>query len=77
MLAILQRKVQRKDFQYKTKVVSHLKCNRLLRNGSMAKLANASVIHPADPSSNIGIERKYFLILFMLQLNLNLCGFNS
>jgi hypothetical protein len=43
------------------------------RNGGMAELAHASdVVHPRDLRSNLGIDRKYFYILFVLHLNLNL-----
>jgi hypothetical protein len=38
-------------------------------SGGVTKLATASVIHPGDPSSNIGLNKKYFLVLFVLQLN--------
>jgi hypothetical protein len=31
----------------------------------MAELDNASVVYPRDLGSNLGIGRKYFLILFV------------
>jgi hypothetical protein len=45
---------------------------KLFLSGSMAELANVSVVHPKDPCSNLCTDRKYFLILFVLHLNLNL-----
>jgi hypothetical protein len=36
----------------------------------MAELANVSVVHPRAPGSNLGTDRKYFLILFVSNLNL-------
>jgi hypothetical protein len=33
--------------------------------GGMAELAKVSVVHPRDPGSNLGSDRKYFLILFV------------
>jgi hypothetical protein len=38
----------------------------------MAELANASVVYSGDPGSNLGMDRKYFLILFVLYVNSNL-----
>jgi hypothetical protein len=35
----------------------------------MAELASASVAHPIDPDSNLGIDRTYFLFLFVYHLN--------
>jgi hypothetical protein len=43
----------------------------------MAELVNASLIHPRDPGSNLGIDRKYVLILFVLHFISNLQGVNS
>jgi hypothetical protein len=40
--------------------------------GSVAELANAFVVHLRDLGSNQDIGRKYFLIQFVLHLNLNL-----
>jgi hypothetical protein len=34
----------------------------------MAELANATVIHPGDVGSNLNINRKYFIILYGLDL---------
>jgi hypothetical protein len=42
------------------------------KGGRAAELANASVVHPRDPGSNLGTDTKYFLILFLLHLNSNL-----
>jgi hypothetical protein len=41
-------------------------------SGSVAELVKASVNHPRDPGSNLGSDRKYFLILFVSHLNPNL-----
>jgi hypothetical protein len=38
----------------------------------IAELANGSVVHPRDPGSNLCINTKYILILFVSQLNSNL-----
>jgi hypothetical protein len=45
--------------------------------GGMAELANTSVVHLADAGSNLGINRKYFLILFLSHSNSNLSGIYS
>ena len=37
----------------------------------IAESANASFVHPRDPGSNLGTDRKYFLILFVCHLNQN------
>jgi hypothetical protein len=42
------------------------------REHGMADLANASVLHPRDLGSNLDIERKYFLVLFVSHLSSNL-----
>jgi hypothetical protein len=42
------------------------------KKDGMAELAKASVVHPRDPSSNFGSDRKYFLMLFVPNLNPNL-----
>ncbi len=41
-------------------------------SGGVAELANVSVIHPRDPDSNLGTDRKYFLIMFVSHLNSNI-----
>jgi hypothetical protein len=41
-------------------------------SGGIAELACASVIHPRNLGSKPGIDRKYFLILFVLHSNLYL-----
>jgi hypothetical protein len=41
-------------------------------NGGVAELAKVSFIHPRDLGSNLGLDRKYFPILFVAHLNLNL-----
>jgi hypothetical protein len=46
------------------------------KSSSMAELAKAYILHPWDPSSNLGINRKYFL-LFVLHSNSYLWGANS
>jgi hypothetical protein len=43
----------------------------------MAKLADASVVHPKDPGTNFGTDRKYFIILFVSHLNSNLLGVST
>jgi hypothetical protein len=43
----------------------------------MAELANVSGIHPRDLCSNLGIDRKYYQILFVSHLNSNLKGVTS
>jgi hypothetical protein len=46
----------------------------LLWSGGMVELANAFVICPGDPGLNLGVDKNYFLILFVLHLNSNLKG---
>jgi hypothetical protein len=46
-------------------------------SGGMADSAKASGIHPRDQGSNLGIDRKYILILFVSHFNSNLLGVNS
>jgi hypothetical protein len=46
----------------------------IVNSGSVAELANVSVIHPTYSGSNLGTDRKYFLILFTSHLNPNLSG---
>jgi hypothetical protein len=59
-------------------VMATLKAMEMRNNkGGMAKLANASVIHPRDPGSNLSRDIKYFLILFVSHLNSNLYGVKS
>jgi hypothetical protein len=41
-------------------------------SGIMAELANALVIHSKHLGSNLGIDRKYFLILLVSHMNSNL-----
>jgi hypothetical protein len=41
-------------------------------SGGVAELANASIIHPRVPGSNLSTDRKYFHILFASLLNPNL-----
>jgi hypothetical protein len=38
----------------------------------VVELANVSVVNPRDIGSNLGVDRKYFLILFVSLLNFNL-----
>jgi hypothetical protein len=45
---------------------------RSFENNSMAELANASVVRPRDPGSNLGVDRKYFLQILLSHLNSNL-----
>jgi hypothetical protein len=52
--------------------LNHLKKDKFKQSGGMAELANASVAHTKDQGSNLGIDRKYFLILFVPQLNSNM-----
>jgi hypothetical protein len=40
--------------------------------GGVLALANASLVHPRDPGSNLSIDRQYFLVLFVSHLNSNL-----
>ncbi len=75
-----------KHFQTKHKVKRNknsedqsLGCAKKLKNnkshfksGDVVELANESVVHPRDLGSNLGIDRKYFLILFVLHLNSSL-----
>ncbi len=50
-----------------------LKCkSKVLNSIGMAELANESVVHPRDPGSNLGTDRKYFLNLFVSHLNSNM-----
>jgi hypothetical protein len=54
--------------------VDLIKCfskNFIIKSSSMAELANASVIHPRDSSSNLGTDRKHFHIQFVSHLNHN------
>jgi hypothetical protein len=41
---------------------------QFISNSSVAELANVSAPHPRDPETNLDIERKYFLILFVYLL---------
>ncbi len=41
-----------------------------VKSGGVTDLADASVVHPKNPSANLGIDRKYLLVLFVLHLNL-------
>jgi hypothetical protein len=43
-----------------------------LLSGSVSELSSMLVFHPKNPGSNIGIDRKYFLVLFVSHLNSNL-----
>jgi hypothetical protein len=45
--------------------------------GGVAELINEFVVYLRDWSSNLGTDRKYFNILFVLHLNPNLYGVNS
>jgi hypothetical protein len=38
----------------------------------VAEVSNASVVLPRDPGSNLGTDRKYFLVLLVSHLNSNL-----
>jgi hypothetical protein len=48
----------------------YIKCTS--KNGGIAELAKPSIVHPGDPGSNLSLDRKYFLSLFVLHLNSNL-----
>jgi hypothetical protein len=37
-------------------------------SGGAAELANVSIVHPRDPSSNIGTDRKYCHFMFVPHL---------
>jgi hypothetical protein len=43
----------------------------------VAGLANAYVVHRGDPGSNLSIDSKYFLVLFVSHLNSILQGVKS
>jgi hypothetical protein len=44
----------------------------LLQSGAVAELVNASIVPLRDPVSNLDNGRKYFPILFVFHLNLNI-----
>jgi hypothetical protein len=41
-------------------------------SGGKAELTNPSVVHLRDMGSNLSTDKKYVLILFVMNLNLNL-----
>jgi hypothetical protein len=41
-----------------------------------AEFANAPVVCSRAPGSNLSINRKYFLVVFVLDLNLNMLAIN-
>jgi hypothetical protein len=43
-----------------------------IESGCVAELANASVTFHGDPVSNLGVDKKYFLVLLALGLNSNM-----
>jgi hypothetical protein len=49
--------------------ISSLSVQCTQKNGGVGEMAKASVIQPRDPGSNIGSDRKYFLILFVSHKN--------
>jgi hypothetical protein len=53
------------------KIYKKIKNHKIKWTGGIGELANASVVHPTELSSNLGIDRKYFLILFVWHLNSN------
>jgi hypothetical protein len=58
------------DFNFQVEVkMGAVKCAQSASvkfSGHVAELANAFVIHPKDTGSNLGIDRKYSLILCKL-----------
>jgi hypothetical protein len=64
-------KIYSKELRSTLGLIFNFICNR--RSDGMAELANMYVVHFRDPDSNLGTDRKYFLILFVLHLNSNAC----